>query len=211
MFPTDVVARYIHGSNALDGVTLSLEQTAELVEGFGSISDSTEFTAPGGKTFEAAIVLGHKRVFDAMMDFAKGRGVMSELRILEFHKLLMEELLLSAGEYRECSLKIKGLLIGSPPEGLKDRMPAFINLINNGLAKANNKEQLAWRVHHEFFTLHPFIEANGRMARLLLNYIRIRAGLGLAILGGNDRERYSKAIIEFQRQKIARARARAGH
>ncbi len=69
----------------------------------------------------------------------------------------------------------------------------------------NKKNQLTWRIHHEFITIHPFIEANGRMARLLMNLIRLRAGMDLAIVRFEDREKYSKAILEFQQHKLARA------
>ena len=70
---------------------------------------------------------------------------------------------------------------------------------------STKKDQLAWRVHHEFITVHPFIEANGRMARLLMNLVRLRAGLDVAIVRFEDREKYSKAIVEFQQHKLAKA------
>ena len=84
-------------------------------------------------------------------------------------------------------------------------MASLIELANKGLERTDKKDQLAWRIHHEFITIHPFIEANGRMARLLMNLIRLRAKLDLAIVRFEDREKYSKAIIEFQQHKIQRA------
>ena len=126
------------------------------------------------------------------------------------HRTLMGNLLLSAGEYRECVLRYKGLLIASPPQYLAERMAWLVNLINTGLERAQDPHKFSWRIHHEFITLHPFIEANGRMARLLLNLVRLRRQLDLTTVPYDNREVYSRAIIEFQQQKIARAQEKAG-
>lgn len=208
MYSLDVLAQYIHGSNTLDAITLTLEQTKGILANEATFGDSAEIAAPDGKEFETGIVTGHRHALETVLRMAKDQQPLSELGIRHLHEQMMGPILLSAGEYRECTLRIKGLLIASPPDGLTQRMDAFANLINAGIIKSKNKDQFAWRVHHEFFTLHPFIEGNGRLARLLLNYVRHRAGLGLAILGRQDRERYSKAIIEFQKQKIKKARSR---
>src|SRR5439155_24401468 len=93
----------------------------------------------------------------------------------------------------------------SPPESLNPCSDALIALVNRGLEGQDKKDQLAWRVHHEFITIHAFIEANGRMARLLMNLVRLRGGLDVAIVRFEDREKYSKAILEFQQHKIQRA------
>jgi Fic family protein len=208
MFPDDVVARYVYNSNRLDGVSLTEEQTLGILNGsITKTEETSELTGADGKEWDIDAVVSHKVALEKVGELAAAGAPISEELILDLHKTLMGEILLAAGEYRECTLKYKGLLIASPPETLKPRTASLIDLANKGLERTDKKDQLAWRIHHEFITIHPFIEANGRMARLLMNLIRLRAGLDLAIVRFEDREKYSKAILEFQQHKIQRAQA----
>lgn len=207
MFANDVARRYVYNSNRLDGISLSEEQTQQVLD--GQLPKGEDVISPDAKEWDPEVALSHRAALERTAELAQSGAPFSEEMIHELHKVLMGELLLAAGEYRECTLKYKGLLIASPPDTIKSRMEALVNLVNQGFAKTDKKDQLAWRLHHEFITIHPFIEANGRMARLLLNLIRLRAGLDVAIVRFEDREKYSKAILEFQQQKIARAQQRA--
>jgi len=206
MFPPDIAARYVYNSNRLDGVSLSEAQTRGILDGsIIKTDEQPELAGEDGKEWDIDSVTSHRKALDKVAELAAAGAPFSEALILDLHKDLMGEILLAAGEYRECTLKYKGLLIASPPETLKPRMSMLIELANKGLERTDKKDQLAWRIHHEFITIHPFIEANGRMARLLMNLIRLRSGLDLAIVRFEDREKYSKAILEFQQHKIQRA------
>lgn len=202
MFDDDTIARYVYHSNRLDGVSIDEASTRKILAG--------EIDAPvlgeDGREFEPEVVLGHKRALLGMQLLSEEDKPASEDDFKTLHRALMGELLLSAGEYRECNLRYKGLLIASPPDKLGERMAWLVNLINSGLEKAQDAHKFSWRIHHEFITLHPFIEGNGRMARLIMNLVRLRRKLPITIVTYEDREKYSKAIIEFQQQKIARAK-----
>lgn len=201
VFDDDTIARYVYHSNRLDGVTLDEAATRKILSG----KVDAPVQGDDGREFEPEVVLGHKRALLGMQLVAEEQKPVSQEDLKTLHRALMGELLLSAGEYRECNLRYKGLLIASPPEHLGERMTWLLNLVNSGLEKAQDAHKFSWRIHHEFITLHPFIEGNGRMARLLMNLIRIRRKLPITIVTYEDREKYSKAIIEFQQQKIARA------
>ena len=209
VYDDETKARFIYHSNRLDGITLSEPETRQILAGqvIGTL------TAKDGKEYEADVVVGHRRAFDTMVSLSQETRPVSEDDVTGLHRALMSELLLSAGEYRECSLRYKGLLIASPPEHLQERVQWLVKLTNSGLERAKDAHKFSWRAHHEFITLHPFIEGNGRMARLLLNLVRLRRGLDLSIVPFEAREQYNHAIIEFQQQKIARAqekKAQAG-
>jgi Fic family protein len=197
----DTTAKYVYHSNRLDGIGLSEEQTRTLLQAGGGPGT---LAGEDGKDYEPEVVIGHDRALKAMLIAAENQNDITHDTICALHKALMGELLLSAGEYRECSLRYKGLLIASPPDKLKERMDWFVGLTNSGLKKSTDPHKLSWRIHHEFITLHPFIEGNGRMARLLMNLVRLRRGADLTIIPFEHRDKYSKAIIEFQQQKIKR-------
>lgn len=207
MFEPELIASYVFNSNRLDGITISESETIRLLN--EDVDPESEVAGEDGRTFEAEVVLGHDRALRGMGLTAQTPGPFTREQLLLLHKTLMGNLLLSAGEYRECTLRYKGLLIASPPEHLEERMAWLVNLINTGLERAQDPHKFSWRIHHEFITLHPFIEANGRLARLLLNLVRLRRGLDLTVVPFADREAYSRAILEFQQQKILRARERA--
>lgn len=50
------------------------------------------------------------------------------------------------------------------------------------------------RLHHEFIGIHPFDDGNGRVVRLLLNYVLLRAGLLPLVVKSRDRRRYLQVI-----------------
>jgi len=50
------------------------------------------------------------------------------------------------------------------------------------------------RLHHDFICIHPFDDGNGRVVRLLLNYLLLRAGLPPLIVKSSDRRRYLETI-----------------
>lgn len=207
MFEPELIAAYVYNSNRLDGITVGEAETLRILA--GGVDPESEVQGEDGRAFEAEVVIGHADALRGMALMAQGGGPVTEGQLLLLHKTLMKNLLLSAGEYRECTLRYKGLLIASPPQHLGERMAWLVNLVNTGLELAQDPHKFSWRIHHEFITLHPFIEANGRVARLLLNLIRLRKGFDLTIVPFANREAYSRAILEFQQQKIIRAREKA--
>ena len=50
------------------------------------------------------------------------------------------------------------------------------------------------RLHHEFIRIHPFDDGNGRVVRLLVNYVLLRAGLLPLVVKSRERRRYLATI-----------------
>ena len=54
--------------------------------------------------------------------------------------------------------------------------------------------ELAFKFHQQFEKIHPFADGNGRVGRMLLNYILIKAGYYPIIIRKTHRNHYLKAL-----------------
>ena len=58
--------------------------------------------------------------------------------------------------------------------------------------------ELAAEAHYRLVTIHPFVDGNGRSARLLMNMILMMRGYPPAIIRKNDRLAYIKSLEKAQ-------------
>ena len=161
-------------SNALEGNSLTETETKVVLE---------DGLTVGGKPlkdyYEAT---GHAKAYDAMFSMLKGKRITTE-QILTLHRLFYsavdEE---NAGRYRGQRVFISGSQYMPPaPEKVPAQMAEFVAWM------AEEGEQLhpvafAAQAHKRFVFIHPFIDGNGRVARLLMNLVLLRHGYTLAVI-----------------------------
>lgn len=190
-------AKYIYNSNRLDGVHVAYETTLELIsKPVDPLAESVDLPAiEGPKQYSHNVVLSHMGALMFVEKLARV-STLTEAHICEIHSRLMDGVILSGGEYRECTLNYRAIP-PVPPEQIPARMRRVVAIMNQGFERAKNKAVLAWQVHHEFIYVHPFIEGNGRTARLLLNLMRFKAGLELEIVPFADHEKYLRSIVDY--------------
>lgn len=63
----------------------------------------------------------------------------------------------------------------------------------------DNKEklhpiELSAEFHFRYVYIHPFIDGNGRSARLLMNLILMKNGYPISVIKNEDRDEYMKAL-----------------
>jgi Fic family protein len=81
------------------------------------------------------------------------------------------------------------------PEETAARMAAFVLWLRAEMeAPTLALPELLARLHHEFIRIHPFDDGNGRVVRLLMNYVLLRAGLPPLVVKSKDRRRYLETI-----------------
>jgi Fic family protein len=76
-------------------------------------------------------------------------------------------------------------------------------MLVSGAQSDESKLDWAWRMHDEFESAHPFVDGNGRTGRLLLNVLRLRAGLPWATVLESRKHDYYRTIRAYQEHGFA--------
>lgn len=63
-----------------------------------------------------------------------------------------------------------------PPKSIKPKMDSFIQAFQKKLASKEDPVKVAAFAHSKFVEIHPYLDANGRMARMLMNIILMQEG-----------------------------------
>lgn len=163
-----------YSSNALEGNSLTETETKIVIEDGITI---------GGKPVKDHLeALGHSEAYDLLFRLAKGRDI-TEANVKELHRLFYYRIdAKQAGKYRKQRVIITGTdFIPPGPERIPELMKSFIAGIQETRAK-HHPVEFAAIIHKELVTIHPFIDGNGRAARLLMNLALLQAGYPPAII-----------------------------
>jgi len=173
---------YTYESNKIEGNTLTLQETALVVEKGLTI---------GGKSLNEHLeAINHTFAIGYIKDIAKNNEAISERVLLDIHKLILQSIdNNNAGRYRSVQVLISGARHVPPQPYLvqKEMESLFIWYIEN--KGTMHPVLLAAEMHERLVTIHPFIDGNGRTARLLMNLILLQNGFPIAILKGDAENR----------------------
>jgi len=173
-------------SNAIEGNSLTETETKVILEDGITI---------GGKPIKDYYeALGHSEAFDHVYKLAKEKHF-TEDDIKRLHKLFYRRIDEDeAGEYRKESVFISGSKYAMPiPEEVPALMKAFIKSIKS-VGEKRHPVEYAAIAHKEFVFIHPFIDGNGRVARLLMNLVLLQKGYCIAIIYPILRQDYVRAL-----------------
>src|SRR5699024_4284724 len=157
-----------YNSNAIEGNTLTLNETKVVLEGIKI----------GGKTLcEHLEVINHQEAIFFVEEIVKDEEPLSEWQIKNIHRLVLKGIDDSgAGVYREEQVFISGAKHVPPVAILiPEKMGDMINWYKNEGSHLNAIERGAM-LHAIFVGIHPFVDGNGRTARLLLNLELMKDG-----------------------------------
>ncbi len=175
-----------YSSNALEGNSLTLSETKVVIEDGLTIAGK-----PLRDHYEAT---GHSDAFSHMDALATGTTITEEdikkLHALFYHRIREDD----AGVYR----KEQAIITGSQyPLPAPDAIPGMMReLIKNlpHLKQDSHPVIYAATLHKEFVFIHPFVDGNGRVARLLMNVALVQAGYIIAIIPPLKRSEYISAL-----------------
>lgn len=175
---------HTYHSNAIEGNTLTLSETQLVLE---------EGITIGGKTlrehFEAT---NNAKAFDLMKNIAKKKKTIDHITIQEIHEVVMAGILEEAGKYRTRNVRIIGAT-KMPPDWTKVNQ-LMDNLVKETAESKKHPVETVAILHYRFVEIHPFVDGNGRVARLITNLYLVARGYPPIVLKIEDRMKYYKVL-----------------
>lgn len=188
---------FTFNSTAIEGNTFSLQETrVVLLDGI---------TIGGKSTREHLEIVNHKEAIDFIETLAKRNP--EEYRrsdILNIHYLVLKGIdSENAGKYRSSPVYVR-LKNGdihkfTDPLKVNDEMDGFFSWFFG--PKSEHPVLTAAEAHTRFVSIHPFVDGNGRTARLIMNLILFHFGFSPAIIKVTQRSQYLDSIEEWQQNQ----------
>lgn len=193
-------------SNNLEGNSLTYGETKALIL-FG-------LTAQGKPLKDHFEVKGHNEAIEWVIEVVKQERPLTESFIRQIHKLLLKEpyevdaitpdgqptkRTIKVGTYKSVPNHVKTktgeIFRFATPEETPALMHDLINWYREKIAKKDvNHILLAAEFHYKFIRIHPFDDGNGRVARILMNFILMQIGYPPVIIKTEDKGNYFAAL-----------------
>ena len=186
-----LVLEWTYHSNAIEGNTLTLKETKVVLEGI----------TVGGKTlrehFEA---INHKEAISWIESVVSRDEPFSERLVKSTHQLVLKNINdNNAGRYRQENVMIAGAE-HTPPDHY--HLPHLMSeLVEWYQQQKHHPAERAARLHVDFVGIHPFVDGNGRTARLLMNFDLMTSGYLPVIIRKENRLAYYEALDKAHTQK----------
>jgi Fic family protein len=179
----DYLIEYVYNSTSIEGNTLTLNETKlVLLEGI---------TIGGKHLREHLDVTNQKEAFLLIEKWINKKKKLDIIDILFLHRVTLKGISdYWAGKFKTSQNRIVGSrLKTTPPYKIAMEMKEFVRQLNKNDKKYNPIELAAY-AHHEFVRIHPFVDGNGRTARLLTNLILLKNGYVPIVIRNKDKKKY---------------------
>ncbi len=187
---------FISDSNAIEGSTLDYALTKQVLDGQARLNrlEKSGMLVTGTEK-EAQEAINLDKCLHYYAKYLSTQHEIDEEMILRLHYVLLSKIEgyeKYRGIWRPVNVMIRGSTHVFPHHA--EVFGLMQNLIN--WHKANkgliHPVELASKFHTKFTTIHPFADGNGRMARLLMNYILQSSGFPFTNIPLRRRGKYMK-------------------
>lgn len=192
----------IYHSGAIEGNKLTIEETRLVVDRGLTLSGNSLKDQVEARNLSNA--LNYLEQLASSTDRA-----ISNTDVRSLHELVLRGLHDEAGSYRRVSVKISGSryeLCG--PEKVPSQMDEYQAWLASHSRPTENELSsiegllVAGVAHSWFVMIHPFIDGNGRVARLLLHLALVLYGFPVAIIAKEDRLRYYHSLEQSHQSDL---------
>jgi len=181
-----LIVEWTYNSNAIEGNTLTLSETKVVLEGI---------TIGGKSVVEHLETINHREAILFIEDLVLEKEELTEWKLKNIHSLILKEIdNKNTGKYRKENVLISGAK-HIPPKHFE------LDYLMQKLIKEYDQNWQhfhpvvrATLLHGEFVKIHPFIDGNGRTARLLLNFELMKYGYTPIIIKNEQKVSYYDAL-----------------
>ena len=183
--------RFTYDTNRIEGSTLTFRETSMLLE-----KGITPNAKPLRDVKEAE---AHGKIFYEILDYRKDLSLDT---VLYFHKTLFDDTKKDiAGKIRQHQVTIAGSKFVPPyPAEVYPLLMDFFRWYRKNKDRIHPVE-LAALVHLKLVTIHPFADGNGRISRLMMNFVLNNHGFPLLNIPYEKRAGYYSSLERSQIRK----------
>ena len=179
----EIAISFTYNTNAIEGSTITLEEVREITQ---------ENLSPNKSIRDVKETEAHYKTFLRMIN--KKEKISNKL-LLRWHKEIFNETKEDiSGKFRDYFVRV-GNYIAPDWQDLPKLMREFINFTNETIL---NPVELAARIHYRFEKIHPFGDGNGRIGRLLMNWVLWYNGYPMLIIEYKKRKSYYRALQKIE-------------
>jgi Fic family protein len=175
----EIAIAFTYNTNAIEGSTITLEEARLILE---------DKVAPSKSIRDIRETESHAAVF---LEMLKTHENLSPQLLLRWHENIFRETKPDiAGKFRTYQVRVGPHIAPDwkKVENLINQLVLFVNESNL------NSVEVAARAHYMFEKIHPFGDGNGRIGRLLTNFILWKNNYPMLIIEYNKRKSYYKAL-----------------
>ena len=184
----EFIIEHTHQSTAIEGNTLTLKETALVLQGI---------TIDRKPLKDHLEVVGYKEAYEYVERLVKGQKTLSAYEICSIHSLVLADKPEDRGRCRRVPVRIMGASVEPPqPYLIEPMVGELLNDYSTVMTRLHTVERVSL-FHLRFESIHPFVDGNGRTGRLLLNMQLMQAGYPPINVKFADRKRYYDAFEDY--------------
>jgi len=191
-FPTAFVYDFLYNSLSFGISNLTLNDVVSVLTDQPSTLEERKILA----------IKNYYKAFQFVLKMVKEKKEMDENSLKDLHEIIMDEVNVG-GLYRQVDIFVEGSRY-APPAHIKvyERMKKYFQTLSD--YPTNTFEEIMNKAAYSMLQLdkiHPFLDGNGKLARLVLNYYLLMHNLAPVVFLNKDKEKLFEYIEEYKVNK----------